>query len=95
MGKDVIIIFLLIVISPFLLIIVNFKIDKRFDKSVGSVFCDDKKIYEGRLYVVDKDLATEDLQSPMFDVSIRDFNNPFQTQKRTFCKDLRIEAKND
>ena len=36
MGKDVIIIFLLIVFSPFLLIIVNFKIDKRFDKSAAA-----------------------------------------------------------
>lgn len=94
----IVVFFILIVVLFFILITAlifgfnyaNFYISKSLDTSTGMVYCDNKPIYNGRLYVVEKTLETDNLQSPMFTIIIKNKNNPFKIEKRYFCKDLKI-----
>ena len=68
----------------------TFWLDSKFDESKGVVYCDFEKVYEGKLYRVDKTLETENLQAPMFTVVVRNEGNYFKIEKTLFCKDLQI-----
>lgn len=67
-----------------------YTIAKHFDTSTGVVMCNNQEVYNGRLYRVDRILETENLQAPMFSISIRNADNWFKVEKRMFCKDLII-----
>lgn len=66
---------------------------KIFDASEGSVYCDFDEIYKGKLYKVSYELATENLQAPMFNVVVRDDNNFLKIEKTYFCGDFKISDK--
>lgn len=68
----------------------DYSISKSWDTSTGKVYCDGSLVYEGRLYRVHDYLRTENLQAPMFTVTITSPNNRFKTEKCYFCKDLKV-----
>ena len=62
----------------------------KLNTSIGKVYCDNKVVYEGKLYRVQKDLETHNLQAPLFSVSIRHAKNFFRIEKSYFCSILQI-----
>ena len=72
------------------IMMVNYQICRAWDNSYGKVYCDNKLVYEGRLYRVHDYVRTNNLQSPMFTIFITNPRNRFKTEKCYFCKDFKV-----
>lgn len=62
----------------------------KLNTSVGKVHCDNKLVYEGRLYRFGKDLETHNLQAPLFSIVIRHPSNFYKVEKSYFCSLLQV-----
>ena len=67
-------------------------IKSKLYKATGTVYCDNKT-WSGDLYKVRSELATQNLQAPMFRYAIHHPVWYFVIEESGFCKDFRIEAK--
>ena len=72
------------------IMMVDYQISRAWDTSYGKVYCDNKLVYEGRLYRVHDYVRTNNLQSPMFTITITSPRNIFKTEKCYFCKDFKV-----
>ena len=72
------------------IMMVDYQICRAWDTSYGKVYCDNKLVYEGRLYRVHDYVRTNNLQSPMFTITITSPRNRFKTEKCYFCKDFKV-----
>ena len=62
----------------------------KLNTSVGKVYCDNKLVYEGRLYRFGKDLETHNLQAPLFSIVIKHPSNFYKVEKSYFCSVLQV-----
>lgn len=79
-----------IVVGVYGTMMVDYQICRAWDTSYGKVYCDSKLVYEGRLYRVHDYVRTNNLQSPMFTITITSPRNRFKTEKCYFCKDFKV-----
>ena len=80
----------MIVVGVCGIMMVDYQISRVWDNSYGKVYCDNKLVYEGRLYRVHDYVRTNNLQSPMFTITITSPMNRFKTEKCYFCKDFKV-----
>ena len=69
---------------------IGYVLKGKLNTSIGKVYCDNKIVYEGKLYRVYKDLETHNLQAPLFSISIRHSKIFFRVEKSYFCSILQI-----
>ena len=73
---------------------VGYYIKGSTDSSLGTIYCNNEKIYSGKLYRVEYELQSKSLRTPMFFYSVKSPKWVFITEQSGFC-DLFCIAKEE
>lgn len=67
----------------------------KINHSEGVIYCNNEKVYSGKLYRVKYKLITKSLQSPMFSYSVKSPKWAFVTEKSGLCDVFYVKSEKE